>query len=218
MFLIGLLFTLIDSNTIIKSTKLSKIILSGALIPKSLVSKLTSELGMETYCLGGPTEDAIWPVYLPPHLMTTNNMLYEGRENIPYGIPIENMKLYIVNKQTKLCPVGVRGEICFSGIGLTPGYLDGSTEGFSMFKYGDSNIRIHKTADVGYISQNGYCEIIGRANNQVKVGGFRIDLSEIENSVVSYNSGVVRNAICFVNKQSHLEHIICVVDSLCSTI
>ncbi len=101
---------------------------------------------------------------------------------VPIGSPIDNMSLYIMDEQLNLCGKGIIGEICVSGIGLSPGYLNRdelTREKFVThpFKEGE---RLYKTGDLGRILENGNIEFVGRKDHQVKVSGHRIELGEIE--------------------------------------
>ena len=116
---------------------------------------------------------------------------------IPIGEPVQNMNIYIVDDAMRLCPLGVKGEICVSGIGVGRGYLNDAaktslvfmTDPFSTGKL----VRLYKTGDLGRWLPDGSIEFYGRKDYQVKIRGFRIELEEIEKQILNY--GFVKEAV-----------------------
>lgn len=111
-------------------------------------------------------------------------------KTIPIGKPIRNMNIYITDRNVNLCPVGVVGEICVSGIGVGRGYRNdpGKTREVFLedpFRKGQG-IRLYKTGDLGKWLPDGNIEFIGRKDYQVKIRGFRVELTEIELKLASY--------------------------------
>ena len=103
--------------------------------------------------------------------------------NVPVGKPIRNMKIYILDKSGKLCPVGIIGEIYVSGIGVGRAYLhqpEKSAQSFGVDPFQPGNIRMYRTGDLGRWLDDGNIEFAGRKDDQVKVRGYRIELGEIE--------------------------------------
>ena len=103
---------------------------------------------------------------------------------IPIGKPIGNVKLYIVDQNLQIVPVGVIGELCIAGVGVGMGYINDTertNEKFipNPFSNGKSE-RLYKTGDLARYLADGNIEYIGRIDNQVKIRGFRIELGEIE--------------------------------------
>lgn len=115
----------------------------------------------------------------------------------PIGRPIDNLRVYLVDGDGQLVPPGVPGEICVAGVGLARGYhrRPGLTaerfvpDPFSAVSGG----RLYRTGDLGRWRPDGAIEFLGRADQQVKVRGFRVELGEIE-AVVNM-SDQVRDAV-----------------------
>jgi amino acid adenylation domain-containing protein len=114
--------------------------------------------------------------------------------SISIGRPIQNMHVYVLDKNLHLCPVGVKGELCVSGPGIGMGYLqdiEKTAENFSLNPYyadiknGD-HYRLYRTGDLGFSRADGTIEFIGREDQQVKIRGNRIELKEIENELIKY--------------------------------
>ncbi|GAA3649397.1 non-ribosomal peptide synthase/polyketide synthase [Flavivirga jejuensis] len=102
------------------------------------------------------------------------------------GNAIPTLSCYILDDALQLVPIGVVGEICVSGAGLSKGYLNRKTltnEKFvsNPFEPGE---RLYRSGDIGRWLADGTIEYIGRKDDQVKIRGYRIELGEIE-SVLS---------------------------------
>ncbi|TWF40663.1 amino acid adenylation domain-containing protein [Chitinophaga polysaccharea] len=117
----------------------------------------------------------------------THHFMYAApaRNNVPLGKPIQNLRIYILDTARQLCPVGVAGEICVSGIGVSRGYLNDPEKTAAKFIkdpfYADGAIRMYCTGDLGRWLPDGSIEMLGRIDEQVKIRGYRIELGEIEN-------------------------------------
>lgn len=107
---------------------------------------------------------------------------------VPIGRPANNTYIYVLDKNQRLQPIGVYGELFIYGDGLAIGYLN-SPE-LDAKKFIDNpfvtNQKMYRTGDIVRWNEKGYIEFCGREDNQVKVRGFRIELGEIENSLMSY--------------------------------
>ncbi|HLP46095.1 MAG TPA: amino acid adenylation domain-containing protein [Candidatus Kapabacteria bacterium] len=114
----------------------------------------------------------------------------QDTNNIPLGMPLYNLKIYIVDKQFNLCPVGVKGEILVSGIGVGRGYLNDVSKTHDSFVKDpfreESGMRLYKTGDIGRYLEDGRIEFFGRKDYQLKIRGFRIELGEIESRLLNH--------------------------------
>jgi tyrocidine synthetase-3 len=112
------------------------------------------------------------------------------RERIPIGKPLRNLGIYIVDQYMNLCPVGIKGEICVSGIGVGRGYLKDEERTRQAFMEDPftqkKGVRLYKTGDLGAWLPDGSIEFLGRKDYQVKIRGFRIELGEIENRLLNH--------------------------------
>ena len=112
-----------------------------------------------------------------------------GEKHIPIGKPVSNMTIFILNHHDKYCPVGMKGEICVSGIGVGKGYINNTEKTNEVFvKDLISENKMYRTGDLGAWNQDGIINFYGRKDFQVKIRGFRIELGEIEAAVASYNN------------------------------
>jgi amino acid adenylation domain-containing protein len=123
----------------------------------------------------GPTETAIYNIAFPMHLTVP------GMRSIPIGLPINNTGYHILDSRTADCPAMVAGEICCSGAGISPGYVNDPVKTAAAFVHHPvTGVRMFRTGDLGRLHQDGYVEFIGRQDSQVKVNGYRIELGELE--------------------------------------
>ncbi|MCX2829639.1 amino acid adenylation domain-containing protein [Bacillus pseudomycoides] len=118
--------------------------------------------------------------------------------NIPIGKPISNSKVYIIDKDNNLMPIGTPGELCVSGDGLARGYINKPE--LTKEKFVDNPFEIgkkmYKTGDLARWLPNGNVEFLGRIDNQVKIRGFRIELGEIENRLLQHKD--IKEAVVVV--------------------
>lgn len=107
---------------------------------------------------------------------------------VPIGRPFPGTKVYILDGNLDLLPIGAPGELCISGAGVAAGYLNRpelTAERFiaSPFTPGE---RLYRTGDLARYLPNGEVELLGRIDQQVKVRGTRIEVGEIESLLVQH--------------------------------
>ncbi|HEV7767641.1 MAG TPA: amino acid adenylation domain-containing protein, partial [Thermoanaerobaculia bacterium] len=128
---------------------------------------------MNTY---GPTEATVVATIYP----VGRKALPAGE--VPIGKPIRNTRVYILDAHGQPVPIGVRGELCIAGDGLSLGYLHRPE--LTAQKFFDDpfieNQRVYRSGDLARWKSDGNLEFCGRVDRQVKVRGFRIELDEIE--------------------------------------
>lgn len=117
---------------------------------------------------------------------------------ITIGTPFCNIKIYILDDNLSLCPIGIPGEICVSGDGIARGYLNRPDLTDKVFVNNPfDNNKMYKTGDIGRYLPNGEIEYIGRRDFQIKIRGLRVELSEIEKKLQSYE-GVKNCSVIYV--------------------
>ena len=105
-------------------------------------------------------------------------------DKVPIGIPVQYTKVKIVDEEEKEVMPGNVGEIIYSSDYLALGYLHMPEETNASFKIdADTNARYYKSGDLARMLQNGDLVFAGRKDSQVKIKGYRIELSEIEYAV-----------------------------------
>ncbi|HEY6807137.1 MAG TPA: amino acid adenylation domain-containing protein [Pyrinomonadaceae bacterium] len=151
---------------------------SGEAISLKLAQDFAATMG-ETLLLNlyGSSEVAADVTYYPltPETFTLSN--------VPIGRPISNTRIYILDKQLRPVPIGVAGEVYAGGAGLARGYLNHADLTARMFlpnPFGAGGERLYRTGDLGRYLPDGTIDYLGRVDHQVKVRGYRIELSEVE--------------------------------------
>jgi amino acid adenylation domain-containing protein len=150
----------------------------------------------------GITETTVHTTYRP---LTAADVDHTGAS--PIGRPIPDMQIYILDKQQRVAPIGVTGELHVGGAGVARGYLNRNeltaqrfiTDPFS----GDVQARLYRTGDLGRYCSDGSIEYVGRNDEQVKIRGFRIELGEIEVELRRHVQ--VREAVVLVREDARGE-------------
>lgn len=129
----------------------------------------------------GPTEATIFCM-----TYDCSNVLKENNGMVCIGNPVKNCDILIVDEESK--PTNAKGELCLGGPQVTQGYLKNEEKNASsFFMYNEA--RYYRTGDLAYADKDGEILYAGRKDYQVKVmGGFRVELSEIEHHVRVYTS------------------------------
>ncbi len=106
------------------------------------------------------------------------------------GKPIPTLTTYVVDRNVKLLPIGVPGELCVGGEGVGRGYINRpelTDEKFIDNPF-EQNGKLYKSGDLVRMLPNGDMEYLGRIDHQVKIRGFRIELGEIEHKLITHPS------------------------------
>ncbi len=161
---------------------LKEIMLGGESFPINILNNLKRIKNLKIYNMYGPTETTIWS--------TVGELTYS--ENINIGRPIANTQAYIVDKNMKLQPLGLAGELCIAGDGLSRGYFNKNEltdEKFidNPFQKGS---KMYRTGDlVRWVfdsNGNASIEFISRLDSQLKIRGYRVEAGEIESRITAY--------------------------------
>ncbi|MDQ1354586.1 MAG: hypothetical protein QG657_4895, partial [Acidobacteriota bacterium] len=159
--------------------KLKYLLVGGEAFPEVLFLKLKQLTDGSIYNVYGPTETTIW----------SSIKKVSGDNTLNIGKPLVNTFIYILNRDRKLQPVDVAGEICISGEGVSRGYINRpelTAEKFPVNPF-INGARLYCTGDIGRWLPDGNIECLGRIDQQVKLRGFRIELGEIENFLLKHD-------------------------------
>lgn len=130
------------------------------------------------HSIGGPTETTIWNITYPTETMP------EGWTSVPYGRPTANNRTHVLNDRLEDCPDWVAGEMYCAGAGVTAGYLgDEERTGAAFITHPVTGERLYRTGDRGRFHPDGLIEMLGRADNQINLNGYRLELGEIETAL-----------------------------------
>ncbi len=192
-----------DATTMLKGVRL--VMLSGDWIPLTLFEKIKENIPTaEVFSLGGATEAAIWSIYYPI------KRIEEEWKSIPYGIPMANQTVYLLNYRQELCPLEVQGEIYIGGKGVAEGYCNNPELTERAFIRHPLLGRLYCTGDYGVmhnVAGKGVIEFQGRKDFQVKIRGYRVELGEIEKCIMRLEHIV--NAVVLDTKDENGETLLC---------
>jgi amino acid adenylation domain-containing protein len=138
--------------------------------------------GYTLYNFYGPTECTVGITDIPV------DKLYD---RVPIGRAFNNTSLYVVDKHNRLTPVGVAGEMCVAGRQVGKGYLnrtDITEEKFvkNPFSNDPDYAVMYRTGDVVRFLPDGNIDFVGRSDFQIKIRGFRVELTEIEERIRAF--------------------------------
>ncbi|MGW1024035.1 amino acid adenylation domain-containing protein [Streptomyces sp. NPDC002577] len=135
--------------------------------------------------LYGPTETTIWSTVS----VLTGEGAHDDRSGPPpIGRPLWNTRVYVLDGDRRLLPVGAVGELHIGGAGVARGYWrrpELTTERFVPDPFGPPGGRLYRTGDLVRWLPSGELEFIGRADLQLKIRGHRVELGEIESALLS---------------------------------
>lgn len=184
----GLLTALLDRHAVTVSTMTPSYLrlLDRDRLAKVRVLVSAGEVLDKDLALGLARHTALYNGYGPTEA-TVNTTLHRvdpdrPADPVPIGKPSANKKVYVVDEELREQPIGVLGEICVSGAGLAFGYLNDPqlTEQKFVASPFPGSPRLYRTGDYGAWTPDGQLLFRGRSDRQVKVNGYRVDLSEIE--------------------------------------
>ena len=149
--------------------------------------------GEKLSALNPPTNYKMYNGYGPTEctIFTTNYWVKDYELDIPIGKPLDNLKLYIVDKQFNRLPLGAAGELWVTGPQVSRGYLnrpEKTAETYLKNPFSDDpkHARVYRTGDIVRYLPDGNIQFVGRKDGQVKIRGFRIELKEVEAVIRQY--------------------------------
>lgn len=177
---------------------LKKVLFSGEMMPVRILNYWMENLPDVLFVnLYGPTE------------ITCNCTFYkidrhfEPTEILPMGKPFENMSVFLLDENDRLCADGETGEVCVGGGNIGLGYYNNPEKTAEVFVQNPLNAlyseRIYRTGDLAYKDKEGNFIFVSRKDFQIKHMGHRIELQEIEAMAASLN---FIHACCCLYKKS----------------
>ncbi|MDX2878147.1 amino acid adenylation domain-containing protein, partial [Streptomyces ipomoeae] len=145
----------------------------GEALPAGLAARFHRECGAQLHNSYGPTEFSV---------TATSHACAPGVP-VTIGTPTHNSRAYVLDPALQPVPDGVTGELYLAGVQLARGYFDrpGPTaERFVADPHGPAGTRMYRTGDLVRRRADGDLEFVGRADDQIKINGQRVEPAEVE--------------------------------------
>lgn len=144
----------------------------------------------------GPTEATVGCI-----VSEYDQLLHTG-SSVPIGVPIEHMDALILDTHLNRVPKGVPGELYLVGEGLATGYqnLPEQTTNKFLENSFSKGTKMYKSGDIARLNMKDEFEYLGRADEQVKLNGFRLELSDIEANLEKHKS-ITNVAVVLIDSQ-----------------
>lgn len=174
-------------------------LVGGEALSSDVMRRLRGCVG-KLFNMYGPTETTVWS--------TVNEITEEAYADC-IGSAIHNTSLYVLTPDLAEQPIGAVGELCIGGQGVSRGYWGRSDLTDSSFITLHNRDRIYRTGDLVRMEPDRSLRYLGRIDSQVKVRGYRVELSEIEGRLRSYPE--VINAAALVMREEGASDLIAYV-------
>jgi amino acid adenylation domain-containing protein len=187
----------VDPDGLASLGQLKKLLLGGEALPPSLIRRLRQEFRGEMHNMYGPTETTIW---------STTFRITGDSDSIPIGRPIANTQVHVLDSGLQPVAAGEAGDLYIGGDGVVRGYWrrsDLTAERFLSDPFRPGN-RMYRTGDIARFLPDGNLDFLGRADFQVKVRGFRIEIGEIE-AALEKQAGVVQAVVVASEFKSRIQ-------------
>lgn len=178
------LFRVLAEETPETFTGLREILTGGDVISPSAVRRVFDTCpDIVIRAMYGVTETSLFSAHHPLTAAYQPSML------VPVGDAFSDVQIRILDDRLAPVPNGIEGEIYICGRGVARGYFgrtDLTAESFVADPFGAPGARMYRTGDLARRNDDGLIEFVGRASNQVKILGFRVELAEVEAALVDF--------------------------------
>ncbi len=164
---------------------------------------------------------SLFNAYGPTETVVNSIMSRIGKEDfvnsVPIGFPLPNTKAYVVDTFLNPVPIGIAGELVIGGVQVALGYL--GLSGLTADKFiadpfsKKAGERLYRSGDLARWRRDGQLEYLGRMDQQVKIRGMRVELSEIE-SVLIAQPGISQAVVVVDEVEGQTRIIACVVPEI----
>lgn len=143
----------------------------------------------------------------------------DSTTRIPCGYSLPNYHTYIMDENLQPQPVGMPGEVCIGGAGVSLCYLDNKdlTDRHFIpnpFAKAEDMVqgwtRMYRTGDIGHLDADGALIFRGRkeGDTQVKIRGIRVDLADIETNIVATAKGILQEAVVTLREEGEAQFLV----------
>jgi amino acid adenylation domain-containing protein/non-ribosomal peptide synthase protein (TIGR01720 family) len=168
----------------------------GEVLTPELYERFRTQLDIPMYHGYGPAEATIG----------VSHVIYRGeaeRLSTSIGRANPNTDLYVLDDRLRPCPAGVGGELYIGGFLLGRGYVNAPGLTASRFvanPFAQDGSRLYRTGDLARFAPDGSLDFLGRADNQVKIRGMRLELEDVEVALAEHPG--VRHTCVVARKNS----------------
>ncbi|MEM9385727.1 MAG: amino acid adenylation domain-containing protein [Pseudomonadota bacterium] len=167
---------LLEASTHAQLATLRTVIVAGEACPVGVVQRHAQVLGERTQLTNeyGPTEGTVWA--------SAYDCTGAEVDHVPIGRPIAGAETFVLDARGALLPDGAIGELWIGGAGIAEGYIGQAALTEASFRSPSAvgSGRCYRTGDLVRRGPGGELEYLGRADEQIKLRGFRIEPAEIE--------------------------------------
>ncbi|MEV0848417.1 amino acid adenylation domain-containing protein [Streptomyces sp. NPDC049954] len=171
--------------------RLRAVLCGGEPLPRALADEVRELWRAEVHNLYGPTEATIDATAHRVGGPETAGRAASGAlsETVPIGRPVDAVRGYVLDGRLRPVPAGVTGELYLSGAGLARGYLERrglTATRFVADPFAADGARMYRTGDLVRWNRDGLLDFVARADDQVKLRGFRVELGEVEAALLAH--------------------------------
>ncbi len=175
----------------------------GEVLNKVLISELAQSENRPLNLINGygPTENTTFSCFY-----SINYEALKEIDTVPIGKPLSNRTAYIFDSHMNLLPIGAIGQLYVGGDGITLGYWRKKeltnksfyNNPFIKTKKKSKKAKLYKTGDLARMLPDGRIEYLGRSDFQIKIRGYRVELSEVEDKLMRHPE--IQQAIVLDNR------------------
>ena len=161
---------------------LRRVFASGEALAGPTVGAFYARHDARLHNLYGPTEASIDVTYWPCQPE-------DATRGVPIGRAVANTRIVILDPGGELVPFGVPGELHIGGVQVATGYVNRpelTAERFIADRFGDGTGTLYRTGDLATLGADGVVAYLGRLDDQIKIRGFRVELGEIEATLLAH--------------------------------
>lgn len=163
---------------------IEKFIVGGEQLDRSLALDIYRKFGQSIAIFNeyGPTEATVGC------MIHRFDPVRDKGEAVAIGLPSANNRIFLFNESRQPVPTGMTGEIYIGGKSVSRGYVSKPQLTREWFVSGAfaGHDKLYRTGDLAVVAGNGVLTYIGRKDGQVKINGYRVELSEIENALKAH--------------------------------